>query len=196
MKSLDVFISKDRLKVLTKRFCIPCTDSHEYRVIQYALSIFNTLCTAYALNSQQKFLLYYSALFHDIGYEISPQKHDQHTLSIIRKDPIFDFLPQRERLALSLIAGGHRKKMNPKIKEFDHKDQLIIKRLTGILRVADAIDFPRDIHLLMDKPQQQDQVFLLNIQSDAFDILSTRIFKKSTLFEEAFGLTIKTMEIS
>ncbi len=196
MQNLDTFITNDLWEKLKHRFFIEDTDSHEYRVLHYALAIFDVLSTAYSMGEKRKSLLYYSALLHDIGYEISPQKHDQHTGFIIMNDPIFDILPQPERLMLSLIAGGHRKKLSRETSKLLTRNQLIVKQLAGILRIADAIDYPRDPHLQIIDLQLHSRVLELHIQSKAFNIIEARISQKSSLFEESFGLTIETNEIS
>ena len=196
MQNLDTFITNDLFRKLKHRFFIEDTDSHEYRVLEYSLAIFDVLSTAYSMGEKRKSLLYYSALFHDIGYEISPHKHDQHTGFIIMNDPIFDILPHPERLMLSLIAGGHRKKLGRETSQLVTRNQLIVKQLAAILRIADAIDYPRDPYLQMINLQLYSRILELQIKSKAFDIITARISQKSSLFEASFGLTIETNEIS
>ena len=196
MQNIDEFISKDHLDQLKKRFFIENNNSHEFRVLKYSLETFDVLSTAYSMGRKRRTLLYYSALLHDIGYEISPQKHDYHTRNIISTDPIFDIVPHPERLMIALIAGGHRKKLARELNQLSIRNQQIVKQLAAILRIADAIDYPRDSCLSIKRLLLKSDCLEISIESTAFSIVAIRVSQKSSLFEESFGLTIETKEIS
>jgi exopolyphosphatase/pppGpp-phosphohydrolase len=195
MRCLEKYLPAEKRQELEKRFYLTDSASHERRVLCYAILLFNVLAEPFDLGAKKKTLLHYSALLHDIGYEISPQKHDTHTRSILLKDPFFDFWPQPERTMLALIAGGHRKKIGNEILRLSVKNQLTVKQLTAILRIADAIDYPRDLQLELLQISLTDQQLELEIRSTACSTVAARVIQKSALFQEVFGMSVQVIEV-
>ncbi|SFH60173.1 exopolyphosphatase / guanosine-5'-triphosphate,3'-diphosphate pyrophosphatase [Tindallia magadiensis] len=179
---------------LASRFFPDNANDHEMRVMHYSLSIFDAIKEEFSIGPKERRLLYLSAILHDIGYEISAKKHDSHTLSIIRNDPFFNCIPHPERLMLALIAGGHRKKISSEIHLLSKTDQLIVNRLAAILRIADAIDYPRDRELRITHIQLHSYFLEIHFSTTVFDAVRTRIEKKSSLFEKTFDRPLKLSE--
>ncbi|SMP62715.1 HD domain-containing protein [Anoxynatronum buryatiense] len=190
MKCLDDFITDDIRQRMEHRFFLRDSMSHEQRVIRYASMIFTVLSQPYDLGNKKCSLLYHAALLHDIGYEISPRKHDAHTRHIILKDSFFDFWPQPERTMLALIAGGHRKKLGPELETLTPSNQHTVKQLAAILRIADAIDYPRDERLAVCETTLLQHHLNLTIHSSVIDQVAARVAKKAALFEAVFQISV------
>lgn len=195
MKCLEHYITPEKRLEMEERFYLTSLNSHERRVLNYAIMIFTVLAEPFNLGHKKRNLLYYGALLHDIGYEISPQKHDAHTRNLILNDPFFDFWPQPERTMLALIAGGHRKKMGLEINQLSQRNQEIVRQLASILRIADAIDYPRDHHLEICEIGLRDHELELVIRSTACYTVTARVAQKDSLFTEVFGFPITITEI-
>ncbi len=194
MECLDQYLSPEKRTEMENRFYLTNPGTHEHRVLKYSLQLFNVMAEAFCLGRKKRNLLYYGALLHDIGYEISPQKHDVHTYRLITEDPFFDFWPHTERLMLALVAGGHRKNICVDINQLPSKRQLAVKQLTAILRIADAIDYPRDQALQISGVNLSDQELTLSIQSNACATVSARVTQKSKLFKDVFDVSIQVLE--
>ncbi|SDY34653.1 HD domain-containing protein [Tindallia californiensis] len=176
---------------LASRFFSDKVNDHEMRVMHYSLFIFDAIKAEFSIGPKERHLLYLSAMLHDIGYEISAKKHDSHTFSIIKNDPFFNCIPHPERLMLALIAGGHRKKISSEIRLLSITNQLIVNQLAAILRIADAIDYPRDRELRITHIQLHSNFLEIHFITPVFDVVQTRIEKKSSLFKETFDRSLK-----
>ncbi len=142
----------------------------------------------------QKKLLETAALLHDIGYFVDSKGHNKHSQSLIIENGIQNFNSD-ETAMISCIARYHRgslpdKTQHPIYMDFDKKERKIIKRLSGILRIADGLD---GAHRALIKKVQIDfdhensiAKFKLypNIQEYRPDI--TYAARKRDLFETAF----------
>jgi exopolyphosphatase/guanosine-5'-triphosphate,3'-diphosphate pyrophosphatase len=118
-------------------------EGHALHVARIALAICDALAFMFSLGKKERQLLEAAALVHDTGYFISYAGHHKHTYHLVRHADLFGFTP-REREIIAQIARYHRKAL-PKKKhgEFARltpQDQLLVRRLGGILRLADGLD--------------------------------------------------------
>ncbi|HET8864477.1 MAG TPA: Ppx/GppA phosphatase family protein [Gracilimonas sp.] len=118
-------------------------ENHSRHVANMALTIFDALEDELELLEGDRELLEYAAYLHDIGYYISHSKHHKHALYIIRHSDLKGF-KEDEIEIIANVARYHRRstpkkrhgeywKMPPEIRKR-------IKKLSGILRVADGLD--------------------------------------------------------
>jgi len=95
------------------------------------------------MTGEDRELLKYSAFMHDIGYFISHRKHHKHALYIIRHSDLLGF-KEVEIEMMANISRYHRRstpKMRHKyFKKLPKPVRERIKKLAGILRVADGLD--------------------------------------------------------
>ncbi|OEF96560.1 HD domain-containing protein [Desulfuribacillus alkaliarsenatis] len=175
-------------------------DSHEQRVCNYALVMFDSLSShpvfRDGINGEQQLqqkreLLKESAYYHDIGHSISEKKHDLHTMNLILTDSYFDNIPEPKRTMLALIAGGHRKKLHHPIENISPSNQQIVRQLAAILRLADAIDYTRQRDISVHGCRYDTKNFIINISNNLSIIARERVQKKSGLFQEVFLLRVK-----
>ena len=109
--------------------------SHPHEVKRIALMLFDGL----SRNVKEM-----SALLHDIGYYIEAKSHNKHSQKIILDNGLDEF-SEHETEMVACIARYHRGSLPNKEKHelyasFEKKDRKKIKRLAGILRVADGLD--------------------------------------------------------
>jgi exopolyphosphatase/guanosine-5'-triphosphate,3'-diphosphate pyrophosphatase len=183
-------------KDAVKDFARSChvDELHATSVAGMALSIFDALELPFGLKASDRKLLEVAAILHDSGYFISYGSHHKHSYHLIRHAELFDFTP-RERELIAQIARYHRKSL-PKRKHdayqrLKDKDQVLVARLGGILRLADGLDRRRN-GLIQDVSCQFGDA-TITVHLTAHEDISVEIFganAKKDLFEKAFGSTV------
>jgi len=174
-------------------------ESHGEQVARLALCIFDALAKPYGLDERSRQLLEAAALLHDIGYFISYSQHHKHSYHLIRYASLFDFSP-REKELIANLARYHRKSLPKKKHEnfvnFSPGDQDLVKKLGGILRLADGLDRRRggqvrDLECAHGKGR-----FIIRLHGA--EDLSVEIYggqAKGDLFEAAFGCDLVLAEL-
>jgi exopolyphosphatase/guanosine-5'-triphosphate,3'-diphosphate pyrophosphatase len=119
------------------------SDTHPLHVTKLALEIFDVLAPEFKLGRKKRQLLEAAALLHDVGYSIRYSDHHKHTYHLIRHSDLFGFTP-REREIIAQVGRYHRKSLPRKkhdtFARLATKDRLLVKRLGGIVRLADGLD--------------------------------------------------------
>ncbi|MBI2571172.1 MAG: Ppx/GppA family phosphatase [Candidatus Schekmanbacteria bacterium] len=126
---------------LARRF--GCDTPHAYQVQRLALAIFDQIGGLANLTADDRTLLGYAALLHDIGGHISYERHDRHTAYIIRHSRLRGFSGP-ELLLLTVVAQFHRGKepsgRNPAVATLCSADRKRARILSAILSVAESLD--------------------------------------------------------
>lgn len=164
---------------------------HTHQVERLALSIFDQLGSLHNLGQVERFLLRCAAILHDIGWMEGRKTHHKTSLRLIMNSPILrvDF---EQRRIIGLIARYHRKAL-PKEQhsyfcDLDAKGRDIVRKLAGILRVADGLDRShesrvKDISCLIDKKQVKMVCLSEKPLNEEFALAA----QKGELFEQAFN---------
>ncbi|BCS53741.1 Ppx/GppA phosphatase family protein [Geobacter sp. SVR] len=166
-------------------------EPHSRHVASLSLAIFDRLAQENGLKKTERRLLEAAALLHDSGYFIGYTSHHKHSYHLIRHAELFGLTP-REREIIAQVARYHRKAL-PKKKHLEfsklsEKDQLIVSRLGGILRLADGLDRRRSglVEVVDLSRCGSTYTFRLSGTED----ITVEIFggnAKRDLFEKAFG---------
>ena len=169
-------------------------EPHSRHVAKVSLSIFDAVAKEFALKKNDRRLLEAAALLHDVGYFISYNSHHKHSHHLIRHAELFGFSP-REREMMALIARYHRKslpkKKHPEYERLEAKDQQIVSRLGGILRLSDGLDRRRSG--LVEVVALKRSVDTFSFKLLGTEDISVEVFggnAKKDLFEKAFGGTV------
>ena len=169
-------------------------EQHSNQVSRLATKIFTAVADAYGLNARHLQFLEAAALLHDIGYFISYDDHHKHSYHLIRHANLFGFNP-RERELIANLARYHRKgkpkKHHDNFAPLSPDDQLLVRRLGGILRLADGLDRRRnsqvnDIFCHLD--QGLFSIFLQGTADLSVEVYGAQ--SKGNLFESAFALSL------
>ena len=116
---------------------------HIEHVRLLALNLFDLLSDRIEVTAEERGLLESAALLHDVGQLVSYRRHHRHSYQLIIHG---DGLPfsHRERQLVALVARyHHRRGPRKKHREFAAlvpADQQIVRRLSGILRIAEGLD--------------------------------------------------------
>ncbi len=118
-------------------------EEHASHVAELAVEAFDATAPLHRLGPDDRELLSYAALLHDIGEHVSAEGHDLHSGYLIQHGRLRGFAPD-EVNALSAIARFHRRG-TPKADyepygALDARWRYRVTRLVALLRVADALD--------------------------------------------------------
>jgi exopolyphosphatase / guanosine-5'-triphosphate,3'-diphosphate pyrophosphatase len=128
-----------------RRFARACrsNERHCEHVATLAAQLFDALRDAYALPPAGRDLLRAAALLHDVGYLINHEQHHKHAYHLIMHGDLRGF-SVREIEMIANVARYHRralpKKSHPNFARLDRAERRLVRRLAGILRVADGLD--------------------------------------------------------
>ncbi|MEO7985865.1 MAG: Ppx/GppA phosphatase family protein [Gemmatimonadales bacterium] len=116
---------------------------HVEQVRTLALQLFDQLGEKLGCGPEERLLLEAAGLLHDVGQLVSYRKHHKHSFELLTHAERIG-LPARERAIVALVSRYHRK-TGPRIKHQEFavlplEDQAIVRRLSGLLRVADGLD--------------------------------------------------------
>lgn len=118
-------------------------EGHALHTARLALELFDQLPRVHGLPPSARGLLEAAALVHDVGHAVSPTRHHKHTFYLVSSADIPGF-SDRERLLVALVARYHRRsppeRNRPDLEELSSGEFRVVRRLVGLLRVADALD--------------------------------------------------------
>lgn len=118
-------------------------EAHSRQVCTLALQLFDAFKEPLSLSDRDRELLEYASILHDIGYHISHSSHHKHALYLILHADLKGF-SEEEIQIMAHVARYHRRSIPHKRHELyaglPRHVKKKIKKLSGILRVADGLD--------------------------------------------------------
>lgn len=116
---------------------------HVEHVRHLALLLFDRLADELGCEPEERLLLEAAGLLHDVGQLVSYRKHHQHSFQLLTHAERLG-LPPRERGIVALVSRYHRRtgprKKHAEFAALSAEDQTVVRRLSGLLRVADGLD--------------------------------------------------------
>lgn len=116
---------------------------HTRHVANLAVKLFQQLAPIFDLKESDDETIFASAMLQDVGYLINYEKHHKHSYSLILNSQ----LPGFSRHALEIVAnvaryhrGANPKRKHGNFTRLSDNDQLRVKQLAAILRIAGALD--------------------------------------------------------
>lgn len=169
-------------------------EQHSTQVCRLALKLFDDLRPWHNLADEDRELLEFAALTHDIGYHISHKKHHKHALYLIMNADLKGF--QQEEIEIIANVARYHRRSTPKARH-SHFDILTpaqkqrIRSLSGLLRVADGLDrshFQNVRDFRIEVTDQTITIYLDTIGDPQLEIWGA--MRKSELFEKLFNRTL------
>ncbi|MBQ8168502.1 HD domain-containing protein [bacterium] len=169
--------------------------AHSEEVRRLSMMIFDGVNeTLKEMSNKHRKYLENAALLHDIGYYIDTKSHNKHSQKLILEYGLKDF-DNRQKAIISCICRYHRGGLPDKKEHeiyclFDKKERKIVKRLGGILKIADGLDrahvnLIKKIRVSYDNENNITEIFLTPNNSEYRPDISYAIRKKD-LFEIGF----------
>jgi len=136
---MEKFTAEEMLAKYTSKI------SHAVEVRRLSMMIFDEACEKLReMSNKERKYLEAGALLHDVGYHIDSKGHNKHSMKMVMEEGLsgFDF---HELMIIGCICRYHRGSLPDKnehevYSDLDKKDRKIVKRLGGILRLADGLD--------------------------------------------------------
>ena len=119
--------------------------AHPREVRRLSMMIFDEVCeTILELPNKHRNYLEAAALLHDIGYAVNSKSHNKESQKLILDNGLKEFNTTETKI-ISCIARYHRGSLPDKREHdfyntLDKQERKIVKRLAGILRIADGLD--------------------------------------------------------
>jgi exopolyphosphatase/guanosine-5'-triphosphate,3'-diphosphate pyrophosphatase len=108
-----------------------------------ALTLYDALAEELGCAPEERWLLEAAALLHDVGQLVSYSRHHKHSEQLILHADRLG-LGARERTLVAMISRYHRKRGPTQKHEgfaaLPREEQQVVRRLSGLLRVADGLD--------------------------------------------------------
>jgi len=167
---------------------------HPRKVAELAVSLFDQTIRLHGLGERERRLLMYAAMLHDIGHALSEFRHEEFTLKAIMEHR-FDSIPEHDKEIVANIAYLHRqpyiKLKFQHLKSLNEADQLVVKRLAALLRIADALDESgkRIVHDI--RCYEEQGVVFVDLHAVSKGIAErSAVLRKADLFEQVFQRTV------
>jgi len=190
MLNITNYLNDSELLKILDKYNVFDISTHCRKVSSCALRLFDSLNPNNEFKIEERNLLYYSAILHDIGYFINKENHHKHTKYIILKEPLLDNLPSVLRENLALIASGHGKYIDDCIQYYPYKDKIIILKLISLLRIADSLDHKHNLHVTLENVEMKKSILNIQIRGTASNIILKKFKKRSSLFSKVYNIPI------
>jgi exopolyphosphatase/guanosine-5'-triphosphate,3'-diphosphate pyrophosphatase len=166
-------------------------EKHAIQTARLSLALFDQLAGIHALPASARGLLEAAALLHDVGHAVSPNRHHKHTYYLVSNADIPGF-SDRERLLVALVARYHRRsapdRNRPDLADLPLSDFRLVRRLVGLLRVADALD--RSHHQPVHDVRGISRNGVVRVRANARAALDLELWdvaREAALFRAIFG---------
>lgn len=117
--------------------------THSEQVARLCLELFDATRALHGLGTEQRELIEYGALLHDIGWHIAREKHHKHSQYLILNGNLKNFTREEVR-TIGSIARHHRKaKPSTDYKAFaklSSGSRRVVRVGVALLRIADGLD--------------------------------------------------------
>jgi exopolyphosphatase / guanosine-5'-triphosphate,3'-diphosphate pyrophosphatase len=172
---------------------------HSEQVTTLCLAMFDQLKSLHGLGAQERELIEYAGLLHDIGWHISGKSHHKHSLYLITHAGLKDFSRQDIQI-IANIARYHRKgppsKKHELYAELGGRARRVVDVGGALLRIADGLDRSHasvitSLHCKVDENRVR---CVLEARTDA-ELEIWGAMRKKDWFEKVFGRKI-SFEIS
>ncbi len=184
-------VSRRSIRALAER----CDDdlAHSAHVASLALQIFDATESVHDLPAGAREYLEAGALLANVGLVIAHSKHHLHSYYVIRNSELTG-LTDNEIEIIAQIARYHRKSApkagHPEFARLSGDDQLLVKMLAGILRVAIGLDRSHDGRVRAVVAHVRKDRLVIEAESEQGKEISLELYsanERSDLLEEVLG---------
>lgn len=177
---------------ITDRYDVDRKHAQKVRLI--SMLLFDSLSNLFDLNERDRLYLELAAILHDIGRFINDRDHHKHGAYLLQWTEIAG-LNYEERNIVALIVRYHRKgrprEEHEVFANLSVKDQMRIRKLSSILRIADALDRRHNSHIRKVSVTVTENELQLNVDARGeIDVENAALTDKGAFFEELTGLKI------
>ncbi len=170
-------------------------ERHAVQVTDLATQIFDATQSLHGLGAKSRMMLKVASLLHDVGDFINPQAHHKHSQYVIENSDLMGVTPEM-RAVIALVARYHRRG-TPAVRHAafrslspDYRER--VRKLTAILRIADALDRAHLGKARMRRVDAQKNALVLEVESDQDLALEVwTVERKADLWREVFASEVR-----
>jgi exopolyphosphatase/guanosine-5'-triphosphate,3'-diphosphate pyrophosphatase len=173
---------------------------HSEHVTKIALSIYDQIKNLHSLGEDEREYLHAAAMLHEIGCFVSHAQHHRHSYYLIRNSGLLGFT-ENEKEIIANVARYHRKshpkQKHPDFAKLSIEDQMAVKKLASILRIADGLDRTHSSAVSDVECKFNDGELAIQLKKSnpgTGSSLELEIWgaeSKKGLFEETYGVKVK-----
>lgn len=175
-------------------------EEHSTHVAKLAMQIFDEFGEELKLEPNDRELLEYATLMHDIGYYISYRKHHKHALYLIRNSDLRGFTEDEINI-MAHVARYHRrstpsKKRHKFYKQLRKPLRKKIRKLSAILRIADGLDrshYQNVEKLEIENGKEQINFLITTMADPELEIWGAT--RKATLLQKVTGKKLEVYAV-
>jgi exopolyphosphatase / guanosine-5'-triphosphate,3'-diphosphate pyrophosphatase len=170
-----------------------CNSSPEHtrHVMKLALSLFDQTESLHHLGPDDREMLEYTVILHDIGQHVSRKGHHRHAAYLVENAQLRGFSPDEVALLAALVRHHRRgdpKASEPRMAALSPDDRERVRKIDAIMRLADGLDRGRRGVVERVQVEVGPQLVLLRLYAhgDA-ELECWGARRKRELFERVFG---------
>lgn len=170
-------------------------EAHSIHVASLCTQLFDQLADLHGLRARNRLLLHVAAVLHEIGQIVSTRNHHKHSMYLILNSELFGM--SREDLRLVALAARYHRRSPPKKSHevyglLKRDDRILVAKMAGLLRVADALDRRHDQHIRRLHCSVEDEAVVIRVSEvDDLTLEGLAMQQKANLFEQVFGLPVE-----
>lgn len=168
------------------RFAVP--RAHTEHVTKLALDLFDQLAELHKLGDEERGLLEASGLLHEVGRAVNYGSMHKHSYYIIKNAELTGFTQDEIGIIANIARYHRRNEPSTKHENFSAlspRQRIVVRWLSGILRVADGLDRHHDARVRAVKARVDSRVITLDLDNEyesELEIWSSR--RKSRVLAE------------
>jgi exopolyphosphatase/guanosine-5'-triphosphate,3'-diphosphate pyrophosphatase len=163
---------------------------HSQQVARLALSLFDQTQALHGLGPDDREMLDYAALLHDIGQHVSRKGHHRHAAYLVENAQLRGFAPEEVDFLAALVRHHRRgeiKASEPRAAALDKNARERLRMLAALLRLADGLD--RGRRGVVDKVDVETGADLVVLRVHAGEDAELELWgvrRRRELFEKVF----------
>lgn len=171
---------------------------HSEQVAELSGRVFDILLKEHGLKPRDRLLLQVAAQLHEIGKFVSNKGHHRHSQYLISHSEILGLRPADISIVSHVARyhrGGSPKSSHLEYMALPREQRMVINKLAGILRVADAL-YKGHLHRAGDFDiRREGSTLVVHMKGSADLTLPRRALAiKQNLFEDVFGMNVRLEE--
>jgi exopolyphosphatase/guanosine-5'-triphosphate,3'-diphosphate pyrophosphatase len=174
--------------------------AHHEQVARLCMSLFDQTQSLHRLGTEERELIEYGALLHDIGLHIARERHHKHSQYLILNGDLKNFTPEEVRI-IANVARYHRKappsRDHPEFAALSRRGRRVVRIGAALLRIADGLDRSHCgvVSSVKVKVGRDELTVTLQARGDAeLELWGAR--RQMALFEKVFDRPISFEEAS
>jgi exopolyphosphatase/guanosine-5'-triphosphate,3'-diphosphate pyrophosphatase len=169
---------------------------HSRHVAALAVSLFDQTVALHGLTADDRELLEYAALLHDIGEHVASAGHHRHGAYLIEHGQLRGFDPAEIQL-LSALVRWHRRGTPDTRDEYPLADPDRVRSLAALLRLADGLDRSRAASVGAIEAEVGPSMVLLRLRAAGdVELEEWGVRRKRELFERCFGRDLEVRTVA